>query len=170
MIEYIEKYARVDRSENEENSVAGGDEVTTYSDAEFIDEDEEINDQEQSSTNYHLMNVTRNLQEALFDQSTSANLGECSDLENLVSDHVEKIEYDFDTFDNLKKKKIKKQQLKIFEQDSNDSFYIAILYATFSALLEKKEDFEFCQDERKLTRVLGQSFFERLTGRGKVFS
>ena len=71
----------------------------------FIDEDEEINVQEQSSTNYHLMNVTRDLQEALFDQSTSANLGECSDLENLVSDHAEEIEYDFDTFDNLKKKR-----------------------------------------------------------------
>ena len=91
MIEYIEKNARVDRSENEENSVAGGDEVTTYSDAEFIDEDEEINVQEQSSTNYHLMNVTRDLQEALFDQSTSANLGECSYLENLFSDHAEEI-------------------------------------------------------------------------------
>ena len=96
----------------------------------------------------------------------SANLGECSDPENFVSEHVEEIEYDFDTFDNFEKK-IKKfeQQLQKFEQDSKDSFYLAILYTTFDALLEKKEDFESCQDKGKLTRVLGQKFFEELAGK-----
>ena len=95
----------------------------------------------------------------------SANLGECSNRENFVSDHVEEIEYHFDTFDNFEKMIKKFEQLQIFKQDSKDCFYLAILYATFHALLEKKEDFEFCQDEGKLTRVLGQSFFEELAGK-----
>ena len=37
-MEYIEKYARVDGSDEEEEiSIAGGDEVTAYSDEDFID-------------------------------------------------------------------------------------------------------------------------------------
>ena len=96
---FIKKYTRVDGSEGEDDSVAGDDEVATYS-----DNDEETNVQRQSSTNYRLMNVTRDLQEALLDQSMSTNLGECSDPENFVSDDVEEIEYDFDTFDNFEKK------------------------------------------------------------------
>ena len=100
----------------------------------------------------------------------STNLGECSDPENIVSDHVEEIEYDFDTFDNFAKKiKKSEQELQIFEQDSKDSFYLAIIYATFYALLEKIEDLEFCQGEGKLTRVLEQSFFEELTGKRENF-
>ena len=51
-MEFIKKYARVDGSEDENDSVASGDEVTTYSDAEFIDENEEKNVQEQSSTDH----------------------------------------------------------------------------------------------------------------------
>ena len=47
------------------------------------------------------MNVTRDLQEILLDQSMSANLSECSDPQNFFSDHVEEIEYDFDTFNNF---------------------------------------------------------------------
>ena len=49
-MEFIEKYTRVDGSEDEDNSVADGDKVTTYSDAKFIDDDEETNVQEHSST------------------------------------------------------------------------------------------------------------------------
>ena len=86
------------------------------------------------------MNITRDLQEALLDRSMSSNLGECSDPENFVSDHVEEIEYDINTFDNFEKK-IKKleQQLQIFECNSKDSFYLAILYTTFYAMLKKKK-------------------------------
>ena len=40
------------------------------------------------------MNVTRDLQEALQDQSMSANLGGCSDPENFVSEHIEEIKYE----------------------------------------------------------------------------
>ena len=53
---FIKKYTRVDGSEGEDDSVAGDDEVATYS-----DNDEETNVQRQSSTNYRLMNVTRDL-------------------------------------------------------------------------------------------------------------
>ena len=42
-MDFIEKYARVDGYEDENDSVACGDEVRTYSDAEFIDDDEETN-------------------------------------------------------------------------------------------------------------------------------
>ena len=49
-MKFIEKYARVDGSEDEDNSVADGDKVTTYSDAKFSDDNEETNVQEQSST------------------------------------------------------------------------------------------------------------------------
>ena len=87
----MEKYTRVDGSEDEDGSVAGGDEVATYSDAEFIDDDEKINIQGDSSTDYCLMNVTMDFQEALLNQWMSANLGECSDPENFVSDHIEEI-------------------------------------------------------------------------------
>ena len=62
VMEYIEKYARVDGSEDEDDSVAVGDEVTTYSDAEFIDDDEETNVQGHRSTDYCLINVTSELQ------------------------------------------------------------------------------------------------------------
>ena len=53
------------------------------------------------------MNVTRDLQEILLDQSMSANLSECSDPQNFVSDHVHLTIFE---------KKIKKfeQQLQIF--------------------------------------------------------
>ena len=50
-IEFIEKYARVDGSDDkEEMSVAGGDEVTTYSDEEFRDDRESV--QYQDPSNY----------------------------------------------------------------------------------------------------------------------
>ena len=65
----MEKYTRVDGSEDEDGSVAGGDEVATYSDAEFIDDDDEkTNIQRDSSTDYCLMNVTMDFQEALLNQ------------------------------------------------------------------------------------------------------
>ena len=47
------------------------------------------------------------------------------------------------------------QDLKTFEKDSKDSFYFAIFYATYYALLDKKEDFKFCQDRDKLFKVFG---------------
>ena len=90
------------------------------------------------------MNVTRDLKETLQDQSTLADFGKCSDPANFVSEHVERIEYEIDEFDGFKNR-IKKfeQDLKIIEKDSKDSFYFAIFYASYYALQDKKEDFDF---------------------------
>ena len=87
-MEFIEKYARVDGSDDkEEMSVAGGDEVTTYSDEEFRDDRESV--QCQDPSNYWLMNVTRDLQNALADHSMAEELNlVCSDPENFVPDCV----------------------------------------------------------------------------------
>ena len=78
---------------------AGGDEVN-YLDVELVHD--ETNVQNQNPSDYHLINVTRDLQEVLQDQSMSANLGGCSDPENFVSDHVEEIGYEIDEFDSFK--------------------------------------------------------------------
>ena len=158
-MEFLEKFAKVAGSEDEDDQMsAGGDEVN-YSDIEFIDD--ETNYQEQNPTDYRLMSVTGDLPEALLDHSMSANLDEYSDPENFFSDNIEETEYDFDTFDGFEKK-IKKfeQELQIFEINSKVSFCFANLYTTFYVLLKKKEDFEFCQEKNKLAEVLGQKFFE----------
>ena len=81
--------ARVDESDDDkEMSVAGGDEVTTYSDEEFINDRESLQDQDISD--YQLMNVTKNLQDALADNSMAEKLDPvCSDPKNFVPDCVE---------------------------------------------------------------------------------
>ena len=133
----------------------------SYSDVQFIDD--ETNFQDQGPSDYCLMNVTRDLHEALQDQSMSADLGECTDSENFVSYHVEEIEPEFYEFNGFKNKTKKfEQDLKIFEKDSNDSFYFAIFHATYHVLEDKKEDFDFCQDRDKLIEVFRQMFFEKL--------
>ena len=38
-------------------------------------------------------------------------------------------------------------------------FYLAIFYATYYALQDKEEDFDFCQDRDKLIEVFGRNFF-----------
>ena len=83
------------------------------------------------------------------------------DPENLVSDFVDEVSYEFDDFCSFEKQ-IRKfdEELKISEKESKDSFYFSILYAIYYHLLEKKED--FCQDEERLCEVLGRNFFENL--------
>ena len=146
-MEFTDKYARIDGSDDDDAMSTGGNKVN-YSDVEFIDD--ERNYQDQRPSDYHLRNVTRDLQEASLDQSMSADLSECTDPGNFVSNHVEEIELEFDEFDGFRNR-IKKfeQDLKIHEKDSSDSFYFAILYATYYALQDKKEDFDFCQDRDK---------------------
>ena len=126
-MEFIQKYAWVDRSDYDENdemiSVSGGDEVRTYSDEEFIDNKSNVQDQD--PPNYCLMNVTRDLQEVMQDDSMAQELYlVCSDPENFVSDYVEKTEYEYDEFVDFEKR-IKKFEhyLKIFEMNSKDSFF-----------------------------------------------
>ena len=115
-MEFIQKYARVD---DEDSDIDFNDEVS-QSDQEFIDDRNNFQDQEPS--NYRLLNVTRDLQEAINDHSIYGD-NECSDLENFVLDYIEEIEYDFDNFKSFQKKFEKsKQDLRIFEKDSDNSF------------------------------------------------
>ena len=64
-MEFIDKYPKTDGSDDDDDDdvmFAGGDEVN-YSDVEFIDD--KTNVQDQGPSNHCLMNVTRDLQEAL---------------------------------------------------------------------------------------------------------
>ena len=115
-MEFIQKYARVD---DEDSDIDFNDEVS-QSDQEFIDDRNNFQDQEPS--NYRLLNVTRDLQEAINDHSIYGD-NECSDPENFVLDYAEEIEYDFDNFKSFQKKFEKSEQdLRIFEKDSDNSF------------------------------------------------
>ena len=70
-MEFIEKYVRVEGSDDEMKDNAGGDEVNEL-DSEFIDD--ETNFQDQEPTNYRLMNVTSDLREAITNQSMAQEL------------------------------------------------------------------------------------------------
>ena len=67
-MEFIEKYVRVEGSDDEMEDHAGGDEV----DSEFIDDETNFRDQE--PTNYRLMNTTSDLREAITNQSVAQEL------------------------------------------------------------------------------------------------
>ena len=100
----IEKYSRIKESDDEVDDAmsAGGDEVNDF-DMEFIDD--ETNVQGQGPSEYGLMNVTRDLQEAMQDQSTVQELDlVSSDPENFVSDYFDEIEQEFDEFAGLEKR------------------------------------------------------------------
>ena len=93
-MEFIEKYARVDGSDNDgaddAMSGAGGDQVTC-SDEEFIDDETNVRDQ--APSDYRVMNMKRDLQEAMQDRSMAPELNlVSSDLEKFVSDYIDEIE------------------------------------------------------------------------------
>ena len=98
-MEFIDKYAKIDESDGDDDdddaTPADGGEVN-YSDVEFSDDETSVKDQ--GPSDYCLTNVTRDLQKALQNQSMSADLGECSDPEKFVSDHVEQTQYEIDQF------------------------------------------------------------------------
>ena len=103
-MEFIEKYARVERSEDEMeyDDEAGGHEVTQLN-LDFIDD--ETNFQDQEPTDYCLMNVTRDLQDAISDRSTVYDLDLVAvDPENFVSDFVDEVSYEFDEFLGFEKR------------------------------------------------------------------
>ena len=85
-MEFNQKYDRVD---DEDSSIDFNDEINsqlneiTQSDQEFIDDTN--NFQEQEPSNYSLLNVTCDLQEAINDHSIY-NDDECSDPENFLPD------------------------------------------------------------------------------------
>ena len=101
-MEFIEKYAKVDGSEDEMeyNDVLGGDEVNQL-DLHFIDD--ETNFQDQEPTDYCLMNVTRDLQDAIANRSMTFDLDLVAvDPENFVLDFVDEVSYEFHEFLVLK--------------------------------------------------------------------
>ena len=105
---------------------AGGDEVN-YSDVKFVDD--ETNLQDQYPSNYCLMNIPRDLQEAMQDDSMAQELDLISPgPENFVSDHVDEVEYKIDEFAGFEKRiKKSEEDLKILEEDSKDSFFCNFL-------------------------------------------
>ena len=126
-MEFIENYARVEVSEedddvDDEMSFAGGDEVTC-SDQELIDDKTNIRDQD-----YFLMNVTRDLQEAMQDGFMAEELElVSSDPENFFSNYVDEIEYQYDESSEFEKRIRKfEKDLKIFKEHSKDFFYHAL--------------------------------------------
>ena len=110
-----------------------------------------------------IANTTRDLQETLLDQLMSSDCGACSDPENYVRDFIDEIEPEYDSFENFHKW-IKKfvEDLQIFRQDSKESFCFFVLYRAIYALLEKKDSFAFCEDEKEIESVIGSEFFARL--------
>ena len=81
-MEFIDKYARVDGSDDDDDAMfAGGDEVN-YSDVEFIDD--KTNIQDQVPSHYRIINITRDLQNAMRDCYMTGELYlVCSDLKIL---------------------------------------------------------------------------------------
>lgn len=106
-----------------------------------------------------IANMTRDLQETLLDQSMSSDCGACSDPENYVRDFIDETEPEYDTFENVLKFV---EDLQIFVQDSKESFCFFVLYRVIYVLLEKKDSFEFCEDEKEIESVIGSEFFARL--------
>ena len=128
-MEFIENYARVEGSDEDDDvddkmsvAVAGGDEVTC-SDQELIDDKTNIRDQD-----YFLMNVTRDLQEAMQDGFMAEELElVSSDPENFFSNYVDEIEYQYDESSEFEKRIRKfEKDLKIFKEHSKDFFYHAL--------------------------------------------
>ena len=78
-------------------------EVGNISDDNFTDDTETEAWDQDDLTSYRLINVTRDLQEALQDYSMSKDLRVCSDPENFVSDQLDGIEYNFDKFKGFQK-------------------------------------------------------------------
>ena len=116
-MEFIEKYARVDEVEHDD--VAGCDEVNQL-DLGFIDDKTDFKDQE--PTGYRLMNVTRDLQDAIADRPVALDLDLATvDPENFVLDFLDEVCYEFDEFFGFEKC-IRKfdEEFKIFERESKD--------------------------------------------------
>ena len=98
------------------------------------------------------------MREAVSHQSMTQELDLVSeDPENFVFDFVDGVSCEFDEFFRFEKRMQKSnQEPKMFEKDSKESFDFSILYAIYCHLIERKKDFDFCQDEEKLREVLGQ--------------
>ena len=155
-MEFIEKYARVEGSEDEmENDKMedkpGGDEVNEL-DLDFIDG--ETNFQDQEPTNYCLMNVTRDLKEAMANQAMAYDLDLiATDPGNFVSDFADEVSYEFDEFLGFQKRIQKfNEELKVFSRESKDSFYFSILYAIYCLCLRKRKILIFVRTKKNCVK------------------
>ena len=101
-MKFIEKYTRVEESEDGIEDETGGDEINEF-DSEFTDD--ETNFQDQEPANYCLMNVTIDLREAITNQLMAKEFDLVSeDPENFVSDFADKVSYGFDEFFGFEKR------------------------------------------------------------------
>ena len=152
-MEFTEKYCRIDGFDDDTENLNQAGEVND-SDIDFLHD--VANFQDQEPTKYRLMNITRELQEAINDDSMPQELDLTSDdPENFVLDIFDDVEVEHDKFHSVQKR-IQKfvQELKIFHEGSKDSFYKAILFALYYHFIDKKEDCDFCQDEEIFTSIL----------------
>ena len=78
----------------------------------------------------------------------------CSNPENFVPDCVAEIEYEFDNCKSFKKRIEKfEQDLRIFEKESDNSFFNAIFYLN---------GIEFIEDNDKFLQIFGENFLSKL--------
>ena len=158
-MEYIEKYARVDGEEEDEEMLAEENEVMNFSVEEFIDDAESF--QDQCPSDYRVVNVTRDKTEACNDLEDWKEF-ECSDPENYVhkayGTKFPPKEIECDEFKEFEKR-IKKFQesLKQYNNNEIESFYYAILYGTYFKLKGLEADFS---DD--LQAFLEKMFLEQL--------
>ena len=165
---FIQTYAKIDGDDDSDDQMsnAGGDEVN-YSDLVFADDDEQ-NVQGQNPLDYHLMNVTRDLQKVIHNYSMSAELSQCSDPESIVPDCVNKVGYEYEKLKGFQKRTEKfAKDLQTFEENSKDSLYNAILFGAYHALLDNKKNFDF--DQSRLVEVFGETFIDELQGKNEMF-
>ena len=116
--------------------------------------------QDQNPSNYWLMNVSRDLQDALADYSIAKELGlVCSDPENFVPDYIEEIERKYDLFENFEKRiKEFEEDLKIFMLDSKDSFFMQFLMEYIIQCWKIRRNLNFVETSKKLLMLLGGKF------------
>ena len=159
-MEFIEKYARVEAGEEEDDNdeMAEADQVRHLLDDEFIDDENSF--QDQCPLDYRLVNLTRDMTEACNDLEYWKDF-ECSDPGNYVhktygsrTDH----EPEYDEIKGFEKRIEQfNSSLKQFRGNDNESFYFAILYGTYFKLKGKDDDFS---DD--LQAFLGTMFLEQL--------
>ena len=151
---------RVENGDKSNYMERDGEEVKKNSDDNFIDDETEF--QDQGLSDYRLRNIIRDQQETLQDLSIGEDLSACSNPKNFVPDYFDNAEYEFDEFKNFEKRiKNFRDGLKIYREDSVDSFYKTILYGTFFKLCggDKKE---FLEDRTTVKDVVGKEFYEEL--------
>ena len=100
-MEFTEKYCRIDGFDDDTENLNQAGEVND-SDIDFLDD--EANFQDQEPTKYRLMNITRELQEAINDDSMPQELDLTSDdPENFVLDIFDNVEVEHDKFHSVEK-------------------------------------------------------------------